>query len=184
MSFKRKMNRQILARERKIYRKEVARQVKRREAIQQIKRIKWIEYDDVFNELSYTPRGEMRAGTNTTYVSEEMFFMSPEKRQEIMKTAVEKDKGHSYGSLDKWVSTYGDGVSAFCADRQLLIRDKLDGILPGYSHDIHEAYLVECTYSLLKGHMGVLYFPYSLEVDLDEEDFRLVSVDLRLKSDE
>ena len=71
MSFKRKMNRQILARERKICRKEVARQIKQREATQQIERIKWIEYDD--EDLFVSLEEAVHQGRKDTYTSEEMF---------------------------------------------------------------------------------------------------------------
>lgn len=133
--------------------------------------------------LSYTPLKET-VSPKETYTSKEMFFMSREERYEIVKAAVDKDKGHSLGLFveDCDVYPHADGIYGFCADRRLIVRDWYGGvILESYYNNFHEAYLVESTRSSYKGQMGVLYFPYSLSVDLDEEDYRLVVLDMELK---
>ena len=135
--------------------------------------------------LSYTSLKET-VSAKETYTSKEMFFMSREERHGIVKAAIDKDEGYSFGLFEEDcddVYAHADGIYGFCADRRLIVRDWYGGVIPeSYFNNFHEAYLVESTRSDHKGQMGVLYFPYSLSVDLDEEDFRLVVLDMKLKA--
>ena len=185
MSFKRKMNRQILARERKIYRKEVARQIKQREATQQIERIKWIEYDD--EDLFVSLEEAVHQGRKDTYTSEEMFWMLEEEREKIVNASISRDAGIELCLFDEDLDdAYADeeGIWGFCESKKLLIRGCFGTIDDGYHHNYHEAYLVESKRSDYKGLMGIVYFPFSLDDDLIEEcgeDVRLVVLDMELK---
>jgi len=145
----------------------------------------WLQYDD---EDLYVPLEEtVHQGREDTYTSEEMFYMSEEEREKIVRSAIVRDSGVELCLFDEDLDdAYADeeGIWGFCESKKLLIRDYFGTIEDGYHHNYHEAYLVESKRSDYKGLMGIVYFPFSLDDDLIEEcgeDVRLVVLDMELK---
>ncbi len=145
-------------------------------------------------ESFYTPLQEtVDRGRKETYTSQEMYHMSREEREKVVRSAMDRDSGKELGRLDYDVDeVYQDegGIFGFCEAKNLLIRDCFGTIIDGWNCQCHEAYLVESKRSDYRGLMGVLYFPFSLYdevLDWDgnlvelEEDFRLVVLDMELK---
>ncbi len=146
-------------------------------------------------ESFYTPLQEtVDRGRKETYTSQEMYYMSREEREKVVRSAMDRDSGKELGRLDSDVDeVYQDegGIFGFCEAKNLLIRDCFGTIIDGWNCQCHEVYLVESKRSDYRGLMGVVYFPFSLYdevmtwdgnlVEL-EEDFRLVVLDMKLKA--
>jgi len=144
----------------------------------------WFEYDDIefvdWERSDYTQIKEaIDRGRNKTYTSEEMFYMSKEEREKIVRSAITENSGMEYGLFKEDVDDEADGIWGFCEGNKLIIRGHFGDVLQedGCKRSYYEAYLVENRRVHRKGLMGVVYFPFSKL----EEGTRLVVLDMELK---